>query len=323
MYKIAINGFGRIGRAFYKLADKDPNVEVLAINDLGADEDLRYLLKYDSVYGTYDTTSFDNIQIFHEKEPNKLPWRDLDIDVVVESTGFFRTEESASKHLLAGAKRVVISAPSDDAKTVLTAVNTDELSACKVSSNASCTTNALNPVVAVLNEAIGIKKAILNTVHSYTSTQRTVDLLNHKDPRRGRAAAVNIIPTSTGAAQATAKVHTFLENKFDGISLRVPTPAGSIIDLTFLSERNTNQEEINILLSEAAMTDRWMGILAVTSDPVVLSDIQGRTEASIVDLQMTRVVDGDLVKVLAWYDNEMGYAHTLLRHVIQSARLIS
>jgi len=198
----------------------------------------------------------------------------------------------------------------------------EDLSVSRISSNASCTTNALNPVVAVLDDALGIKKAVLNTVHSYTSTQRTVDSVSSKDFRRGRAAAVNIIPTSTGAAKATAKVHTNLEGKFDGLALRVPTPAGSIIDLTFVSDKKTSKEEVNKILKDAAKSDRWKEILAVSDKPLVSSDIVGRKEASIVDLEMTRVIDGDLVKILSWYDNETGYANMLLKHVIKASEMI-
>ncbi len=319
--KVAINGFGRIGRAFYRLAYYNDELDVVAINDLGEKENLKYLLKYDSAQGIFkDADSIENIKILHEKDPTILPWKEMDIDVVVESTGVFRKKEQARAHIYAGAKRVVISAPSEDAQTILMGVNLEDFMSSDISSNASCTTNALNPVVAVLNKTLGIKKAILNTVHSYTSTQRTVDLVNSKDPRRGRAAAVNIIPTSTGAAKATAKVHSYLEDKFDGISLRVPTIAGSIIDLTFVSKKDTSVKEVNDALKKASETERWKGILAVSDEALVSSDIIGRTEASIVDLAMTRVIDGNLVKVLSWYDNEMGYANTLLRHVLEAAK---
>ncbi len=321
--RIAINGFGRIGRAFYRLAVQNENIEIVAINDLGDMENLRYLLQYDSVMGVYyELDAFDKAEKLHENDPTKLPWKEMSIDIVIESTGFFRQKESAMAHIYAGAKRVVISAPSSDALTVLAGVNTEDLSADKVSSNASCTTNALNPVVAVLSGLIGIEKAVLNTVHSYTSTQRTVDTVSAKDFRRGRAAAINIIPTSTGAAKATARVHSNLEGKFDGLALRVPTPAGSIIDFTFIASRKTSVDEINNALEEAANSDRWKGILAVSSDPIVSSDIIGRTEASIVDLRMTRVIDGDLVKILSWYDNETGYANMLLRHVLDAGNFV-
>ena len=316
--KIAINGFGRIGRAVYKIISDTPGLEVVAINDLGDKENLKYLLKYDSVFGRFDTSSFDSVTFLQERDPQDLPWGDLGIDVVVESTGFFRDKEKAELHIKAGAKHVVISAPSSDAETALVGMNVDSIGA-SVSSNASCTTNALNPVVAVLNESVGIEKAILNTIHSYTATQRIVDGPSGKDFRRGRTAGVNIIPTSTGAAQATAKVHTYLQDKFDGISVRVPTPAGSLIDLTFVSSKNTTVEEVNTALEQAAVSDRWHGILATTNEPIVLSDIVGRREASIVDLSMTRVVDGNLIKVLSWYDNETGYANTLVRHVLEVA----
>ena len=316
--KIAINGFGRIGRAVYKIISDTPGLEVVAINDLGDKENLRYLLKYDSVFGRFDASSFDEVTFLQERDPQNLPWGDLGIDVVVESTGFFRDKEKAELHIKAGAKHVVISAPSSDAQTALVGMNVDSIDV-NVSSNASCTTNALNPVVAVLNESVGIEKAILNTIHSYTATQKIVDGPSSKDFRRGRTAGVNIIPTSTGAAQATAKVHTYLQDKFDGISVRVPTPAGSLIDLTFVSSKDTTVEEINLALQEAATTDRWSGILATTNEPIVLSDIVGRREASIVDLSMTRVVDGNLIKVLSWYDNETGYANTLVRHVLEVA----
>jgi len=316
--RVAINGFGRIGRAVYKIMSETPGLEVVAINDLGDKNNLKYLLQYDSVFGKFDVSGFDNITFLQEKDPQNLPWKDLNIDVVVESTGFFRDKEKAKLHIKAGAKHVVISAPSTDAQTALVGMNVDSIDD-NVSSNASCTTNAINPVVAILNESIGIEKAILNTIHSYTATQKIVDGPSLKDFRRGRAAAVNIIPTSTGAAKATARVHTYLEGKFDGISVRVPTPAGSLIDLTFVSSRDTTKDEVNKILEEEALSDRWKGILAATNEPIVLSDIVGRREASIVDLSMTHVVDGNLIKVLSWYDNETGYANMLVRHVLAVA----
>lgn len=325
---VAINGFGRIGRAFFRLADES-GMNIVAINDLGEKENLEYLLQYDSVYKTSDGEKkrlldrFRTATFMQERDPEKLPWSNMSIDVVVESTGVFASYEKAKVHLHAGAKRVVVSAPIKDdpaaagvdGATVLMGVNEERLATCEISSNASCTTNAGSPVVAILDEKIGIEKAMLNTVHGYTSTQRTVDGPS-KDPRKGRAAAVNIIPTSTGAAIATTKAHTQLTDRFDGIALRVPVPAGSIADITFLAKRETSVEEINRVLTEAASDSRWKGLFAVTSDPLVSTDIIGRTEASIADLSMTRVVGGDLVKVLAWYDNEMGYAHTLVRHVM-------
>ncbi len=319
--KVAINGFGRIGRAFFRLADNNPNIEVVAINDLGDKENLEYLLKHDSVYGRFEK-GLGNTRFLQEKDPANLPWGVFDIDIVLESTGVFRSRDLAVKHLEAGAKRVVISAPSPDADTILIAVNEEDLGKSDISSNASCTTNATSPVVSVLNEEIGIEKALLNTIHSYTATQRTVDAPNRKDFRRGRAAALNMIPTSTGAAQATTKVHKDLADKFDGLAVRVPTPAGSLIDFTFISKRDTSVAEVNELLKNASESERWNGILAFSDEPLVLSDVVGRTEASIVDAAMTRVVGGNLVKVLAWYDNEIGYTNTLLKHVLSAAKYL-
>jgi len=335
--KIAINGFGRIGRAFIKAAQLQSDIRIVAINDLASSDVLAYLLKYDSAYGKADfpveapganTLIIDKnpIPLIHEKDPSKLPWRDLDVDVVVESTGFFASYEKSKAHLEAGAKRIVVSAPIKDSPedagvigaTVLVGVNEDKLKTCQISSNASCTTNAGSPVVAILDEAVGIEKAMLNTVHGYTSSQALVDSPNEKDPRRGRAAAQNIVPSSTGAAIATTKAHEGLKDKFDGIAMRVPVVVGSIVDITFIAKRDTTVEEVNDILKKAATGERWKGIFDVTEEPLVSTDIIGNTHASIADLQMTRVVDGTLVKVLAWYDNEAGYAHTLVRHVIRS-----
>ena len=327
--KIAINGFGRIGRAFFRAvysqqltADSTSSVEVVAINDLGERENLEYLLRYDSVYRQADSEqltvyidAFKRLQFLQEKEPHKLPWKELGVDVVVESTGFFTTAEKAEAHLTAGAKRVVISAPSENAATVLMGINDDVLKTCHISSNASCTTNAASPIIGILNEGIGIEKALLNTVHGYTATQKLVDGPSAKDPRKGRAAAINIIPTSTGAAAATTKAHTQLAGKFDGIALRVPVPAGSIADITFIAKKDTSVEEVNYVLEKAAANKRWKDVFTVTTEPLVSSDILGNSHASIADLSMTRVVGGNLVKVLAWYDNEVGYANALLAHV--------
>jgi glyceraldehyde 3-phosphate dehydrogenase len=325
--KVAINGFGRIGRAFFKLAVQREELAVVAINDLGDKANLEYLLEYDSVYGKTGEgilKKFREAEFLQEKEPQNLPWGDLGVGVVVESTGVFASYEKAKVHLDAGTARVVISAPVKDdpqaagvsGATVLMGVNDDKLQTCQISSNASCTTNAGSPVVGILDEAIGIEKAMLNTVHGYTATQRTVDGPSKKDPRRGRAAAVNIIPTSTGAAVATTKAHTQLEDKFDGIALRVPVLAGSIADITFIAKRATTVEEVNEILRNAAASARWRSVFAVTNEPLVSTDIIGNTHASIADLGMTRVVGGNLVKVLAWYDNEVGYANALVEHVI-------
>jgi len=313
--RIAINGFGRIGRAFYRAVQDRPEIEVVAINDLGDKANLEYLLQYDSVYGKF-TTDISGVEFLSEREPADLPWGDMNIDVVVECTGFFRTQETAQGHIDAGAGRVVISAPSEDATTLLSGVNEDALKTCSISSNASCTTNATSPVVGILSEVVGIDKAVLNTVHGYTATQRTVDSPSTKDFRRGRAAAINIIPTSTGAAKATTKVYTELDGKFDGVAMRVPVPAGSIVDITFIAKRETTVEEVNEALKAAAESERWSKVFSVTNEPIVSTDILGSKHASIADLAMTRVVGGNLVKVLAWYDNETGYANSLVQHVL-------
>lgn len=336
MTRIAINGLGRIGRAFLKLALERDEVELVAVNDLGDQENIAYLLKYDSVYGAsgLDVSASDDalvingvsIPFIHEKDPSKLPWKKHKVDVVLESTGVFASYEKSKAHLDAGATRVVISAPVKDAPpsgvtgaTVLMGVNQDKLQTCDISSNASCTTNAGSPLIAILDEKIGIEKAMLNTIHGYTSTQSLVDGPSAK-MRRGRAAAVNIIPSSTGAAVATTQAHTGLAGKFDGIAMRVPVPAGSIVDVTFLAKKEVTAEEVNQLLIDAAHEDRWQNIFTVTDEPLVSTDILGSPYASIADLEMTRVVDGNLVKVCAWYDNEMGYTHTLLEHVIETGK---
>lgn len=335
---VAINGFGRIGRAFVKLAAEYKEINIVAINDLGDVDNLAYLLKYDSVYGrsNFDVhvdSSEDTpvlmvdgnpISIFSIPDPKKLPWKELDVDVVVESTGAFRKYEDAEKHIKAGAKRVVISAPAksdpegEQHQTILMGVNDDNLEVCSVSSNASCTTNAGSPVMTILDEGIGIEKAVLNTIHGYTATQSIVDSPNKGDFRKGRAAAQNIIPSTTGAAIATTKALPQLEGKFDGVAVRVPVVVGSIADITFIAKRNTTVEEINDLLQKAALDDRWEGIFSATNDPIVSQDIVGNTNASIADLSFTKVVDGNLVKVLAWYDNEIGYTHSLVKHVIKT-----
>lgn len=340
MAKVAINGFGRIGRTFFKMAMNHPDFEVVAINDLGDIENLAYLLKYDTAYGRgqYEVSTKDGafvidgkeIAFIQERDPKVLPWGKMEIDIVVEATGFFSSYEKSKMHLEAGAKRVVISGPVKDdpiaagieGATVLMGVNDDALSTSTVTSNASCTTNATSPLVAILKESVGIEKAILNTVHAYTSTQSLVDGPK-KDFRKGRAAAQNIIPTSTGAAVATTKAHTELEGKFDGISIRVPVPVGSLVDITFISSKNTTVEEINELLTKAVAEARWSNLFAVTDEPLVSSDIVGARFASIADLGMTRVVDGNLVKVLAWYDNETSYTHTLVEHVSAVAKFFN
>lgn len=330
--RVAINGFGRIGRAFARRA-QGRGIELVAVNDLGSLENLAYLLKYDTVYGRapFAVEAKENallvdgkeVKFFSEKEPANLPWKDLEIDVVIESTGFFTEYDKARAHITAGAKRVVISAPAKgdaaSGATVLMGINEQKLSTCEISSNASCTTNAASPVIAILDEAIGIEKAVLATTHAYTASQSLVDGPSRKDLREGRAAAMNIVPSSTGAATAVTQAYDTLAHKFDGISLRVPVVAGSIADITFIAKRPTTREEINDLLRAAAKESRWEGIFKASDEELVSSDIVGEPHASIADLAMTRVVDGNLVKVLAWYDNEMGYTESLVRHVLKAA----
>ncbi len=336
--RVAINGLGRIGRAFLKLALKRSDIEVVAVNDLASLENLIYLLKYDTTYGgsRFEITQDNDqafsmgpaeIKFFQEKDPSLLPWAELDIDVVVEATGVFASYKGSKAHIDAGAKKVVITAPVKDEQvagipgaTVLMGVNEDRLSTCQITSNASCTTNSASPIITILHEGLGIKKAVLNTIHGYTASQSLVDAPDKKDFRRGRAGAQNIIPSSTGAATAVTQVITELIDKFDGVATRVPVVTGSLVDITFIADRKTTIEEVNNILRQGAENPRWHNVFTVTDEPLVSSDIIGNIHGSIADLNFTRVVAGDLVKVMAWYDNEMGYAHTLVEHVVKTSR---
>lgn len=334
-YKVAINGFGRIGRNAFKIALNHPEIEIVAINDLTDTKTLAYLLKHDSNYGTYsESVSFDeknlivggkNILVTAEKDPAALPWKDLGVDIVIESTGRFTKIEDASLHLTAGAKRVVISAPAkgEGVGTYVVGVNEDQLEATNtVISNASCTTNNIAPVMVVLNEKFGIEKAMMTTVHSYTASQALQDA-PAKDLREGRNAAENIVPTTTGAATAAAKAYPALANKFDGMSVRVPTPVVSLSDMTVLTSRDVTVEEVNAALKAAAAEPRFAGVLAVSEEPLVSSDYIGNPNSAIVDLLLTRVVAGNLLKVVAWYDNEWGYSNRLVENVINIGKTIS
>lgn len=338
--RVAINGFGRIGRAFLKLAWDRPELEIVAINDLGDVANMAYLLKYDTVYGKWKHNDIEHeegylvvddkkIKFLAEKDPNKLPWRDFGVDVVVEATGIFVTYASAKVHLDAGAKKVVVTAPMKDeppsgveGATVLMGINEDNFGKCVITSNASCTTNAGSPLIAILDEALGIEKALLNTTHALTNSQPTVDSINKHNMREGRAGGHNIVPTSTGAAIAVTKAFPKLSGLFDGISIRVPMISGSIVDVTFVSKRDTTTEEVNAILKKASKEKRWEGIFSVTEEELVSSDILGSKYASIADLKLTRVIGDNLVKVLAWYDNEMGYTYTLVDHVIKTGHTI-
>lgn len=325
--RVAINGFGRIGRSAFKIAWERSDLEVVAINDLTDTKTLAYLLKYDSNYGTYQhdvSTETDGIvvagqavKVLSEKDPVALPWAELDVDVVIESTGFFTDVESASKHIEAGANRVVISGPtkSDEVDTIVIGANDDSIEgSSSVVSNASCTTNSLGAVMAILDAEFGVEKSMLTTVHSYTASQALQDAPK-KDPREGRNAAENIVPTSTGAAIAVTKALPGLAGKFDGISMRVPTPVVSISDVTALLSRDVTVDEINDLFKKTASESFYQGILGVTDEPLVSRDFIGNSHSGVVDLGLTRVVGGNLAKICVWYDNEWGYSNRLVELV--------
>lgn len=323
MIKLAINGFGRIGRAAFKIALENPDIEVAAINDLTDTKTLAHLLRYDTVYGKYEKevdfaennliVEKKNYQVLAEKDPGKLPWGDLGVDVVLECTGIFTDGEKAKAHIEAGAKKVVISAPAKDESTpsALLGVSGEEDMKGNVISNASCTTNCIAPLVNVLHKKFGVKKSLMTTIHSYTADQNLVDG-PHKDLRRARAAAQNIVPTSTGAAIAVTKVIPSLDDLFDGLAIRVPTAVVSLSDLTLLLDKKVTTEEINDAFKDASHTPQYKGIIEVTDQPLVSSDFIGNTHSAIVDLSLTKVVGGDFVKVIAWYDNEWGYANRLV-----------
>ncbi|PIR66279.1 MAG: type I glyceraldehyde-3-phosphate dehydrogenase [Parcubacteria group bacterium CG10_big_fil_rev_8_21_14_0_10_36_14] len=335
MIRVVINGFGRIGRNTFKAgfgrADLK-NIEWVAVNDLTEPANLAYLLKHDTVYHDYDkkvgygdkylTVNGKKILVFAEKDPAKLPWKKLRIDVVLECTGIFRDKESAGAHIKAGAKKVIISAPSkgEGVGTYILGVNSDKYDGKeKVIDNGSCTTNCIAPAMAVLHAAFGVEKALMTTVHGYTADQRLVDA-PHKDYRRGRTAGQNMIPTTTGAAIATTKTIPDLVGKFDGISIRVPLPAGSISDFTCLLKKDVTIEQVNNAFKRAAKNPIYKGILTVTDEPIVSSDILGNPHSSIIDLAFTKVIGGNMVKVLAWYDNEWGYSNRLIEMVKKIAK---
>lgn len=332
MAKVAINGFGRIGRTFLKLALNlsagGPELEIVAINDLGDLSDLAHLLQHDSVYGDYSgdvKTKIENLKNYltvngkdylflNEKDVTKLPWADLGVDIVVESTGAFENYEKASVHKQAGAKRVVITAPAEDEdgpdnKTVLMGINEEDLKTCSISSNGSCTTNSVASIIQILSEKLGIKKAFLNTVHAYTTSQSLV-----KNP--------SIIPSATGAEIAVTRAMDSLKGKFDGMAMRVPVADGSISVITFISERPTTVEEINAILKTAESESRWQGIFKTTTEQLVSSNIIGEPHVAMADLNLTKVVDGDLCCVYSWYDNELGYANSLISHVLKVAAIL-
>lgn len=330
MTRVAINGFGRIGRAVFKIMLDTPGLEVVGLNDIVPADNLAYLLKYDTVYGRYEKT-VDSTErslivdgteypLHNMKDPSQLPWEELGVDIAIESTGVFTKAEDLKKHVEAGAKYVILSAPikGDGIGTVVHGVNKPGQPA-QIISCASCTTNAITPPMEIMNRRIGVKKALMTTVHAYTASQELVDSPSKKF-RRGRAAAANFVPTSTGAAIATSKAMPELEGKFDGVAIRAPVTVGSIADIVFLAARPTSVEEINQIFSEEAQSDRYTGILGVSDEPLVSSDIIKDTRAAIIDLELTQVIDGDLVKIMSWYDNEWGYSSQLVREAARIGR---
>jgi glyceraldehyde 3-phosphate dehydrogenase len=333
MAKVAINGLGRIGRSAFKIILDTPDLELVAVNDLVPADNLAYLLKYDTVYGRYEKSvevdgdhlviGGKTLKTLHQKDPTQLPWGDLGIDIVFECTGVFTKEDDLRKHLEAGARYVILSAPAKggEVPTVVHGVNTPGGDSTQIISCASCTTNCITPVVEIMGRRIGVKKAIMTTVHAYTASQAIVDGPN-KRVRRGRAGAANFIPTSTGAAIATTKALPQYEGRFDGVAVRGPVPVGSLADIVFLVERETTVDEVNRIFREESESDRYKGILGVAEDPIVSSDIVKDPRASVVDLGMTQVVDGDLVKVMSWYDNEWGYTNQMIREAVDIARKI-
>lgn len=332
--RVAINGFGRIGRNAFKIAFARSDCEIVAINDLTDTKTLAYLLKHDSNYGTYDQevghddenviVAGQKVKVLAEKDPSLLPWKDLDIDVVIESTGRFTDIDGASQHIKAGAKRVVISGPtkSDGVDTIVLGANDDKLEgSTEVISNASCTTNSLGAVMAILEAEFGVEKSLLTTVHSYTASQVLQDA-PAKDLREGRNAAENIVPTTTGAAIAVTLTLPQLKGKFDGLSIRVPTPVVSLSDVTALLKRSVSVEELNAAFKKAAADPFYQGILGVSEEPLVSSDYIGDSRSGIVDLLLTKVVGGNLVKVMVWYDNEWGYSNRLVEVVADTGKFL-
>ncbi len=331
MTNVAINGLGRIGRATLKIVMDTPDLNLVAANDIGTSESVEYLLRYDTVYGRYEkriqatdngylTIGEHKLRLLREKDPGRLPWKDIKVDVVFECTGVFTKREDLDAHIRAGAKYVILSAPSkgEGVETIVHGVNTPQ-GDTTILSCASCTTNCITPVMEILGRRIGVKKAVMTTVHAYTASQALVDAA-HSRPRRGRAAGANLVPTSTGAAVATAKALPEYAGRFDGVAVRAPITVGSLADIVALTTRTTTVVEVNRVFVEEAESERYRGIVGATSDPIVSSDIIKDPRASIVDLSMTQVVDGDLVKVMSWYDNEWGYSNQLVREAVRIGR---
>ena len=333
MAKVAINGLGRIGRATLKIVFDTPELELIAANDLASSENIAYLIRYDTVYGRYEhpvssqpgalSIKDKRVDLMNERDPAKLPWRDLGIDIVFECTGAFTRADDLAKHIHAGAKTVILSAPakSEDVPTIVHGVNVPGEASPQLISCASCTTNCITPVVEIMGRRVGISKAIMTTIHAYTSSQSLIDEVN-KNKRRGRAGGANLVPTSTGAAIATAKALPQYKGLFDGVAVRAPVPVGSIADIVFMTTRQTTVEEINSIFKEESQTERYQGIVGASEDPIVSSDIIKDSRASIIDLSMTQVVGGDLAKVMSWYDNEWGYACQMVREAVRIANSV-
>ncbi len=333
MAKVAINGFGRIGRAAFKIILDTPELELVGVNDIVPLDNLAYLLKYDTVYGRYekDVEVGENglivdgkeIAFFAERDPAQLPWGELGVDITFECTGIFSNEEGLKKHLEAGAKFAILSAPAkgEGVPTIVHGVNVPEDESVRYLSCASCTTNCITPVVEVMGRRIGVENAIMTTIHAYTSTQAIVDGPSKK-VRRGRAAAANFVPTTTGAAIATTKVLPELQGRFDGVAVRAPIPVGSISDIIFVTSQETSVEEVNDIFREEAASDKYKGILGVAEDPIVSSDVIGDSRASIVDVGMTQVVNGTLVKIMSWYDNEWGFTSQMVREGVRVSKTL-
>ncbi|MEO8520761.1 MAG: type I glyceraldehyde-3-phosphate dehydrogenase [Acidobacteriota bacterium] len=329
MARVAINGLGRVGRSTLKIVMETPGLELVAANELASPEDVVYLLRYDSVYGRYDKSvtaangalvvGGHHLALLHEKDPARLPWQSLDVDIVFECTGAFTHRDDLAKHVQAGAKYVILSAPAtgDDIETIVHGVNTPQ-NGTTIISCASCTTNCITPVMEILGRRIGVQKAMMTTIHAYTASQNIVDG-PHKHRRRGRAGAANFVPTSTGAAAATTKALPEYRGRFDGVAVRGPVAVGSLADVVVVTARPTSVAEVNRVFSEEAATERYRGVVGASEDPLVSSDIIKDSRASVIDLGMTQVVDGDLVKVMSWYDNEWGYSNQLVREALRIA----
>jgi glyceraldehyde 3-phosphate dehydrogenase len=331
MTNVAINGLGRIGRATLKIVMETPDLTLVAANDIGTSEEVEYLLRYDTVYGRYErpievtgdgylTIGEHRLRLLREQDPGRLPWKQMHVDVVFECTGVFTTRDDLDAHVRAGAGFVILSAPSkgDGVETVVHGVNTPQGNTT-IFSCASCTTHCITPVMEILGRRIGVRKATMTTVHAYTASQAIVDAARSR-PRRGRAAGANLVPTSTGAAAATASALPEYAGKFDGVAVRAPVAIGSLADIVALTARTTTVDEVNRVFVEEAASERYRDVLGATSDPIVSSDIIKDPRASIVDLGMTQVVDGDLVKVMSWYDNEWGYSNQLVREAVRISR---